>query len=103
VSGLRSEIEKLVEERRKDDEKIQTLRDLCDQQDSNIKQLTSDKDNIAKLFEEYKNTQEAELADIKAQAKAREQEQDGLIEESREALAKLKWALNVHNNLRDDQ
>ena len=103
VSGLRSEIEKLVEERRKDDEKIQTLRDLCDQQDSNIKQLTSDKDSIAKLFEEYKKTQEAELADIKAQAKAREQEQDGLIEESREALAKLKWALNVHNNLRDDQ
>ncbi|CRK45544.1 hypothetical protein BN1723_019773, partial [Verticillium longisporum] len=43
---LRSEIAGLVEERRRDDEKITTLRDLCDQQDGNIRELKRQRDEI---------------------------------------------------------
>ncbi|KAM5380186.1 hypothetical protein ACJZ2D_003637 [Fusarium nematophilum] len=100
VSKIKTEIDQLVEERRKDDDKIQTLRELCDQQDSNIKQLRQEKEDIARMFEEYKKTQEDGLKNIKTDARRREDEQERLLEESREALAKLKWALNVKENVK---
>ncbi|KAJ6446129.1 actin-like ATPase domain-containing protein [Purpureocillium lavendulum] len=103
VSKMKGDIDNIVEERRTDDDKIQTLRDLCEQQDCNIKQLTQDKERIARLFDEYKQTQEDDLRDIKANARKREMEQERLLDESREALAKLKWALNVKKNVKDAQ
>ncbi|KAH7328907.1 hypothetical protein B0I35DRAFT_404200 [Stachybotrys elegans] len=103
LSEMEGEIISLVMERKKDDEKIQTLRDLCDQQHTNVKQLTDEKEQIARLFEEYKATQEEALRDIKTKAKQREEEQERLLAESREALAKLKWALNVKNNVKGAQ
>lgn len=103
VSGIKDEIDTLAEERRSDDDKIQTLRDLCDQQDSNIKQLQQEKDSIARNFEAYKQAQEDGLRDIKLNAAQREAEQERILEESREALNKLKWALNVKNNVKGAQ
>ncbi|KAK1570276.1 uncharacterized protein LY79DRAFT_527168 [Colletotrichum navitas] len=98
---LRDEIAGLVEERRRDDEKIATLRDLCDQQDGNIKELRRQKDEIEKNFEAYKAHQEFLLKDIKAGAAARDTEQERLLEETRSTLARLKWALNVKENVKD--
>ncbi|CAM1506704.1 Fc.00g063450.m01.CDS01 [Cosmosporella sp. VM-42] len=103
LTSMKSEIAVLNEERRKDDGKIQTLRELCDQQDGNIKQLRNEKDDIAKQFEEYKRHQEDMLKDIKTNARRTEDEQEKLLEESREALAKLKWALNVKENVNGAQ
>ncbi|UNI14690.1 mother-specific HO expression [Purpureocillium takamizusanense] len=103
VSKMKGDIDTIVEERQSDDDKIQTLRDLCEQQDNNIKQLTQDKERIARLFDEYKQTQEKDLRDIKTNARRREEEQERLLHESREALAKLKWALNVKKNVKDAQ
>lgn len=103
LSKMKVEISTLVEERRKDDEKIQTLRDLCDQQDGNIKQLKREKDDISQKFDDYRQTQEEALHDIKTNAKDREDEQERVLEESREALAKLKWALNVKQNVKGAQ
>ncbi|KAK0389539.1 hypothetical protein NLU13_3114 [Sarocladium strictum] len=103
VSGMKNEIETLNEERRSDDDKIQTLRDLCEQQDSNIQQLRREKEDIARKFEEYKQAQEDGLRDIKINAARREAEQERILEESREALAKLKWALNVKQNVKGAQ
>ncbi|RSL78512.1 hypothetical protein BHE90_011822 [Fusarium euwallaceae] len=103
VSKMKTEIDELNEERRKDDDKIQTLKDLCDQQDSNIKQLRHEKEEIARMFEEYKKAQEDALKDIKTNARKREDEQERLLEQSREALAKLKWALNVKENVKGAQ
>ena len=103
VSKMKSEIDQLNEERRADDDKIQTLRDLCDQQDSNIKQLRHEKEEIARMFEEYKQSQEQGLKDIKTNARKREDEQEALLEASRETLNKLRWALNVKENVKGAQ
>ncbi|KAH7162929.1 hypothetical protein B0J13DRAFT_24535 [Dactylonectria estremocensis] len=100
TSKMHIQIKDLVEERKKDDDKIQTLRELCDQQDGNIKQLRHEKEEIARLFEEYKKAQEDALKDIKTNAKKREEEQQQVLDESKEALAKLKWALNVKKSVK---
>ncbi|WYZ42791.1 hypothetical protein EsH8_VI_000490 [Colletotrichum jinshuiense] len=98
---LRAEIAGLVEERRRDDEKIAALRDLCDQQDGNIKELRRQKEEMEKTFAEYKLQQELALKDIKTGAIERSAEQERLLEETKATLAKLKWALNVKENVKD--
>ncbi|RDA94152.1 hypothetical protein CP533_6584 [Ophiocordyceps camponoti-saundersi (nom. inval.)] len=103
VARIRGEISTIVEERRSDDDKIQTLRDLCDQQDSNIRQLRRERDDMSRLFDAYKQTQEDDLRGIRDEARAREEEQERILDESRSALAKLKWALNVKENVADAQ
>ena len=100
VTKMRGEIATIVQERKDDDDKIQTLRDLCEQQDSNIKELRREKEEIARLFAEYKKTQDDDLHDIRSNATRRENEQEKMLEEAREALHKLKWALNVKNNVK---
>lgn len=103
MSKMRQKIRNIVEERRADDVKIQTLRDLCEQQDNNITQLWREKEAIARKFEEYKQLQDDDLRDIRENAKAREEEQERILEESREALNKLNWALNVKKNVKGAQ
>ncbi|KAG6024434.1 hypothetical protein E4U40_003286 [Claviceps sp. LM458 group G5] len=100
ITKLRSEITTVTEERRSDDEKITTLRDLCEQQDNNIKELRREKEEIARLFNEYRQTQEDELRDIKTSARQRQEEQERQLQEAKETLHKLKWALNVKQNVK---
>ncbi|KAK3180357.1 mother-specific HO expression [Lecanicillium sp. MT-2017a] len=100
VTRMRGEISTIVQERKDDDDKIQTLRDLCEQQDSNIKELRREKEEIARLFAEYKKTQDDDLHNIKSNARRRETEQEKMLEEARDALHKLKWALNVKKNVK---
>lgn len=103
ISTIKTEINTIVDERKSDDDKIQTLRDLCEQQDSNIQKLRREKEDIARLFEEYKKTQESDLKDMKENAKQTEAEQQKLLEEARETLHKLRWALNVKENVQGAQ
>ncbi|PHH79884.1 hypothetical protein CDD82_2109 [Ophiocordyceps australis] len=103
LSRIRSDIDALVDQRHADDDRIRTLRDLCDQQDSNIRLLRRQRDDMAHLFDNYKRTQEDDLRHIRSQARAREEEQERLLTEAREALAKLRWALNVKTNVKDAQ
>lgn len=100
MGAMKTEVGRLLEERRADDEKISTLREVCDQQDGNIRELTRQKEEIAAKFEAYKAEQEEALREIKAQARRREEEQEALIGESREVLHKLKWALGVKENVK---
>ncbi|KAG5975360.1 hypothetical protein E4U58_001222 [Claviceps cyperi] len=100
ITKLRSEITTVTEERRSDDEKITTLRDLCEQQDNNIKELRREKEEIARLFNEYKQTQEDELREMKMSARQRQEEQEWQLQEAKETLHKLKWALNVKQNVK---
>ncbi|KAK3309661.1 uncharacterized protein B0T15DRAFT_11103 [Chaetomium strumarium] len=99
MSKMRKEVEELSAERKKDDEKIETLRELCDQQDGNIRELRRQKEEIEKQFERYKLQQEEELREIKRLADQREQEQERTLQEAREVLNKLKWALNVKEKI----
>ncbi|KAL6895781.1 hypothetical protein HDV57DRAFT_24385 [Trichoderma longibrachiatum] len=100
ISTIKTEINTIVDERKSDDDKIQTLRDLCEQQDSNIQKLRREKEEIARLFEEYKRAQEDNLRDIKENARKTEEEQQRILEESRETLNKLRWALKVKENVK---
>ncbi|KAK1240819.1 hypothetical protein MKX07_006252 [Trichoderma sp. CBMAI-0711] len=100
ISTIKTEINTIVDERKSDDDKIQTLRDLCEQQDSNIQKLRREKEEIARLFEEYKKAQEDNLRDIKENARKTEEEQQRILEESRETLNKLRWALKVKENVK---
>jgi hypothetical protein len=103
ISTIKTEINTIVDERKSDDDKIQTLRDLCEQQDSNIQKLRREKEDIARLFEQYKDTQETDLKDMKENAKKTEEEQQRLLDEARETLHKLRWALNVKENVQGAQ
>jgi chromosome segregation ATPase len=103
VAKMRKDIQAIVAERKDDDNKIQTLRDLCDQQDINIKELLREKEEIAQKFEEYKQAQDDDLRAIKTNARGRQEEQERLLQESRDALDKLRWALNVKKNVEGAQ
>ncbi|KAI5865193.1 hypothetical protein GGS23DRAFT_603831 [Durotheca rogersii] len=103
AAGLEGKIKTLAEERRADDEKINTLRDLCDQQDANIRDLQRQKEDIARQFEAYKQEQEQALRDIKTAARERTEEHERALDETRRVLGQLKWALNVKQNVKDAQ
>ncbi|KAF2967208.1 hypothetical protein GQX73_g6366 [Xylaria multiplex] len=100
VTTMNGRIKTLVEERLKDDEKINVLRDLCDQQDVNIRDLRRQRDEISQKFEDYKREQEAALQSIKENARKREEEQLMTIEETKKVLGQLRWALNVKRNVK---
>ncbi|KAI0172189.1 hypothetical protein GGR52DRAFT_458059 [Hypoxylon sp. FL1284] len=100
MAGMNGRIQTIVEERRTDDEKINVLRDLCDQQDGNIRDLRQQKEDITQQFEAYKLQQEQALKDIKRTAREREEEQEKTLEEARLVLGQLKWALNVKENVK---
>jgi len=95
VAKMKTEIANLLEERRKDDDRIGTLQDLCGQQDGNIRDLRQQKDDIAAQFERYKAEQEEALRGIKTLADQRERQQEQTLKEAKEVLDKLRWALNV--------
>ncbi|KAI1460353.1 hypothetical protein F4805DRAFT_391118 [Annulohypoxylon moriforme] len=103
MAGLDDKIKSLVQERKTDDEKINVLRDLCDQQDGNIRDLQRQKDEISRQFEAYKREQEQALKDIKTKAREREDEQQRSLEEAKQVLGKLKWALNVKQTVKGAQ
>ncbi|KAL2155069.1 hypothetical protein VTH82DRAFT_3745 [Thermothelomyces myriococcoides] len=99
LGRMRREVEALAEERKRDDEKIETLRELCDQQDGNIRELLRQKEEIIAQFERYKAEQEESLREIKRKADEREREQERTLQEAREVLNKLRWALNVKEKI----
>lgn len=99
MSKMGKEVADLLEARRQDDEKIVTLRDLCDQQDTNIKELLQQKEALLQRFETYKKEQEDALRNIKTTAAERETQQMQMLSEAKEVVDKLKWALNVKNKI----
>ena len=99
MGRMKTEVEDLLQQRKQDDDKIETLRQLCDQQDGNIRELRQQKDSIAEQFVRYKAEQEAALSSIKTKAKEREEEQERTLKEAREVLDKLRWALNVKDKV----
>lgn len=99
VAGMGAQIEELGAERRRDDDKITTLRELCDQQDGNIRDLRRQKEEISQRFDAYRSEQEEALRGIKTAAGEREAEQERMLGEAKEVLDKLKWALSVRENV----
>ncbi|KAK0617950.1 hypothetical protein B0T17DRAFT_495192 [Bombardia bombarda] len=99
VGKMEKEAVSLRDDRRKDDDRINTLQDLCRQQDGNIRELTRQKDEIAVQFERYKEAQEEALREIKSKAALREEEQTRMLKEAKEVLDKLKWMMKVKENV----
>ncbi|KAI1435700.1 hypothetical protein GGR50DRAFT_294234 [Xylaria sp. CBS 124048] len=100
LAKMDGRIKALTDERLKDDDKINILRDLCDQQDANIRDLKRQKDEISQQFDAYKRAQEEALRAIKENARKREGEQLKTIEETKQVLGQLRWALNVKRNVK---
>jgi len=103
VGKMSKQINDLLELRLNDDRKIQTLREVCEQQREMLVDLESKKDAIGKAFVAYKQEQEDGLRDIKAKAAEQEARNEAAIEETLEVLGKLKWALNVEKNVNLDR
>lgn len=99
MSKMGREVADLLDARRQDDEKIVTLRELCDQQDTNIKELLQQKESLLQKFEAYRKEQEDALRNIKTTAAEREAQQTQMLREAKEVVDKLKWALNVKNKV----
>lgn len=99
MAKMGKEVANLLDARKKDDEKITTLRDLCDQQDANIKDLLQQKAAIWQQYEAYKKEQEDILRNIKTSGSEREAQQEKMLTEAKEVVDKLKWALNVKSQV----
>lgn len=103
VLKMKGEIKALVEQRKSDDKKMVMLRGLCEQQSEQLSSLEKEKQDIQDCFDRYKKEQEEGLEEIKATAKAQEEANVAILEESQRVLNELKWALNVKKNVKDAQ
>ena len=103
VSKLWKEIDILVVERRKDDERANTLQGLCDQQAEQLGDLQKEKQAIQDAFEAYKREQEEALKAIKDRALAQEAANERALQETHKVLGELKWALAVKANVKGAQ
>jgi chromosome segregation ATPase len=103
VSKLGKEIDILVVDRRKDDERMNTLQGLCDQQAEQLEDLQKEKQAIQDAFQAYKREQAEGLKAIKDRARAQEAANERAIQETHKVLGELKWALGVKANVKGAQ
>jgi hypothetical protein len=95
VVKLGERINRIIQERKKDDTKINILKSLCDQQAEQLQRLELEKQGINDAFEAYKKQQEDMLKDIKTKAGAQEKDNEEILKESRRVLGELKWAVGI--------
>ncbi|RFU34303.1 hypothetical protein B7463_g1981, partial [Scytalidium lignicola] len=100
ASKLHKDIETIVEERKADDVKIETLQGLCDQQANQLASLQAQKQVIEDAFQRYKIEQEDALKSIKEMARMQEESNREKLSEAQKVLGELKWALGVKKNVK---
>jgi len=100
ISKVHKEIEAIVEERKADDIRIDTLQGLCDQQANQLATLQAQKQAIEGAFQSYKIEQEEALKSIKENARRQEKENQEKLNEAQKVLGELKWALGVKKNVK---
>lgn len=103
VEKMKKTITGVVEERRKDDERMNMLQGLCEQQAKELAKLRAEKEGISEAFEKYKRIQDEGLAGTKNKLLKQERDNDVILKESARVLGELKWALNVKQNVRGAQ
>lgn len=101
IVKMRQEMGELVQQRKKDDEKIRMLASLGEQQAELNHKLQQQNEALQKAHEEYKHAQDEGLRGIKQRSRLVEKENERLLTEARETLDKLRWALNVKRNVKD--
>lgn len=101
VAKLSQEISTIVDERRKDYERMNALQATCDQQNAQLDNLRKEKEDIVEAFRRYKLEQEQGLKDIKRRTQEGEKANAEALEETKKVLGQLKWALQVKKNVRD--
>ena len=101
IVKMRQEMGELVQQRKKDDEKIRMLASLGEQQAELNHKLQQQNEALQKAHEEYKHAQDEGLRGIKQRSGLVEKENERLLTEARETLDKLRWALNVKRNVKD--
>lgn len=101
VSRLQVEITAVMDDRRSDCMRMDSLQDICNQQSDSLLRLEAEKEAISEAFKRYKAEQEALLQNIKARARAQEKANEDTLMETQKVLGELKWALAVNKNVRD--
>lgn len=103
IAQMRQEMGHLVEQRKKDDEKIRMLASLGEQQAELNHKLQHQNELLQRAHEEYKEAQDEGLREIKQRSQAVERDNERLLGEAKETLDKLKWALNVKKNVKGSE
>lgn len=100
MTAMSKVISDIVEERRKDDERMNMLQRLCEQQHEELAKLRAEKEGIGEMFEKYKVAQNEGLATMVAKLKAQEQQTVAMVEESTKLRDELRWAMAVNRDVR---
>lgn len=101
IEGHRKDISEILQLRQSQAEDAQKLSQMCEQYKSYIEHLEQQNAQMEEQFRKYRTTQEALLKGIKEKAAQNEMCFDSKLEEAVKAVGELKWALNVHSNVRD--
>lgn len=75
------------------------LEAVCVEKDKQFVDVLDQKNNMAQLLQDYKNATEASIANIKTTFAAQEAKNERVNKELTENNDKLKWAINVKNNI----
>ncbi|VBB71710.1 Putative protein of unknown function [Podospora comata] len=97
---MRKEFEELSEKRREDDEKIRRHEQMIDQMYVEIDDLEKQNRALWEMFERYKKEKDESLRGMTEDNLRQAEELQRTIEEAKEARDKLRWALNVKENVK---
>jgi len=101
VTKLQLEITALMDDRRSDCTRMDSLQDICNQQSNSLLRLEAEKEAIVEAFGRYKAEQESSLHNIKARAREQETANEETLAETKKVLGELKWALGVNKHVKD--
>ncbi|KAK0669363.1 hypothetical protein QBC41DRAFT_109774 [Cercophora samala] len=97
---MKKEFEELSEKRREDDEKIRRHEQMIDQMYVEIDDLEKQNRALWEMFERYKKEKDESLRGMTEKNFKQAEELQRTIEEAKEARDKLRWALNVKENVK---
>ncbi|KAK4205177.1 hypothetical protein QBC40DRAFT_49411 [Triangularia verruculosa] len=100
---MKKEFEELSEKRKEDDEKIRRHEEMIDQMYVEIGDLEKQNKSLWEMFEGYKKEKDESLRGLTEDNVRQAEVLQRTIEEAREARDKLRWALNVKENVKGAQ
>jgi hypothetical protein len=103
VDKMSVEIAALLDERRKDCDRLDALDKLTASQKEALVNLEDEKKRLADQFKAYQEAQENLLKSIKSRAQEQEKANGETLRESQRVLGELKWALGVKKNVKGAQ
>jgi hypothetical protein len=102
IERARAEIESLHRDRVSDTKKLHRLDELLEQRDHALNRLTTQKETMEEVFEQYKRQQENALSGMKQRAQQQDSTITNQLEEVQSILGQLRWVFAVQTSLRPE-